>query len=331
MCGIAGVFTKKNVNLNKEHWDRRRKIFIGLLIAMQERGSESAGVAFVDKNRLSIVKKPVSALKFINNSRFKALMRENVPVVIGHTRWATMGDVVKRNAHPFLRGNIVGVHNGIVGNVSNFERFNRTLEVDSELIFSLLNESNNDYKKTFRKLRGNFAIAWTKIAKDDYELFLVRDDNPLYIAYVKELKSYFYCSTREALRIVLLSHYSKAKIEEIVEDVVFNIKSDLSVTEEKVKFKSYFFSSFNNRTDNDESEKYNGDSSGYGEDDSPMDREFCENCQLEIASCACEPYKCDRCDALIIMTYFKMPNGQIVCSNCYSFKKTKGVKCLIKF
>src|ERR1035437_9509820 len=180
MCGLTGAITKKGVVLSKEHKYKRRKIFTGLLLAMQDRGHQSTGVAFIGAGKCSIVKRPISAIKFINNPRFQALMRQDYPILMGHTRFATQGEVNKRNAHPFLRGDIVGAHNGMIYNSENFVRFATKMEVDSEVIFNLLNESDNNYRKSFKKLSGSFAISWTKLQEDNYELFLVRDGNLLY-------------------------------------------------------------------------------------------------------------------------------------------------------
>ncbi|MCK9371102.1 class II glutamine amidotransferase [Candidatus Dojkabacteria bacterium] len=336
MCGIAGVITKKGVELNEEHLYKRRKIFTGLLVAMQERGNQSAGVAFIDKNKLAIVKAPISAVQFINNPRFKKLMQKNFPLIIGHTRFATMGVVNKRNSHPFLRGNIVGVHNGHVSNVKDFERFNKSLEVDSELIFNLLNESNNNYIKTFKKLKGYFAIAWTKMAKDDYELFLVKDNNPLYIAYVKELKSYFYCSTEEALQTILLSHYSKVKVMEIPESAVIDIKSDLSMIEEKITFKDYGSGTWGTTN---HTESYNKRYGGYGEDEFDFEDKdgLCGSCHQSLKNCQCELPTCDDCGQVITTVYYITDKGNILCFDCYDYKrqssnnKLKGTKYAVDF
>ena len=41
--------------------------------------------------------------------------------MLGHTRFATEGAIVKSNAHPFRVGDVVGTHNGCVYNVKEME------------------------------------------------------------------------------------------------------------------------------------------------------------------------------------------------------------------
>lgn len=309
---------------------------------MQDRGHESTGVAFIDSGRLAIVKRPVSATQFVNNRRFQNLMQEDAPLIIGHTRYATQGGVTKRNAHPFLRGDIVGVHNGIVYNTEDFKKFSDTLQVDSELIFNLLNDSHNDYRKSFKKLSGSFAIAWTRIQKDDYELFLVRDGNPLYVAYIAELKSYFYCSTEEALKAILLSHYSEVKIRDIHECGVINIKSDLSTTEDMIEFKSYYnFNRYSKLSKRYRKISMIGDEDGgYGEDDIELayddgvytgEDNICPTCHEMFQYCYCKFPNCDDCGTKIYTVYWIIPTGTKLCQDCYEYKKIKGTKYSIDY
>ena len=90
---------------------------------------------------------------------------------IGHTRWATHGNVSDNNAHPHMVGDVVLVHNGIVENYKELiEEFhlNEGLksQTDTEVVAALLNlyyQVENNPKaaiyKTVEKLKGTFAFV----------------------------------------------------------------------------------------------------------------------------------------------------------------------------
>ena len=336
MCGIAGVITKDNIKLSKEKMTKRNKIFQGLLVAMEDRGGQSAGVAFIDKGIIKIAKSPVKASIFINNKRFKKLLNANYPLIIGHTRLATTGDVSKRNAHPFLRSDIVGVHNGIIYNQESFHKFN--YEVDSEIIFDLLARSNNNYKKSFKKLSGNFAIAWTKIQKDKYELYLVRDGNPLYLAYVKELKTWFYCSTMEALQAVILSHYNSIDLKSLPLCKVVTVSQDLKMKKEDVSFKWQSYN-YNGRSyAYDDEDYYSRPKQTFSINDHKIEEDTkdltddvndtCSKCGDFIEACRCV-FRCDECFMPIDGEYFLTKDGTVLCPDCKEYQKTSARRYIL--
>lgn len=205
MCGLYGYITHKNAKLNKKQREMRSNILKGLAIAMQERGTHSTGVAGVCKDHWCIVKKAASADKLIATDEFKAFLEHSPRVVIGHTRFATIGAVTDRNSHPFNNGNIIGAHNGHVSNWKDVVGNESEAEVDSEAIFHSLDQSNNDFKKALKEVRGKFAITWFD-QRDTDKLYLVVDGNPLNIVRVPELQTYFWCSTYYALQSVVGSH-----------------------------------------------------------------------------------------------------------------------------
>ena len=96
MCGIVGYLGKKNA----------LEPVISGLKALEYRGYDSAGVAFISKNGGEVIKQTgrVEELEKV------ALGEHDIPlaslkVAIGHTRWATHGMPTVVNAHPhFNRG-----------------------------------------------------------------------------------------------------------------------------------------------------------------------------------------------------------------------------------
>ncbi|HZH54465.1 MAG TPA: glutamine--fructose-6-phosphate aminotransferase, partial [Sphingobacteriaceae bacterium] len=91
MCGIVGYIG------DRQAWD----VILKGLKRLEYRGYDSAGIALVDQN-LKVYKKTgkVSALEAISVGQDLS-----GKVGIGHTRWATHGEPVDKNAHPHLSGN----------------------------------------------------------------------------------------------------------------------------------------------------------------------------------------------------------------------------------
>ena len=112
MCGIFGYVGKKH--------DAARVIFEGLK-RLEYRGYDSWGVAVLASDKIHSFKK-VGAIGEETNS----LKLPTASVGIGHTRWATHGGVIEKNAHPHASaaGDFVVAQNGIV---EKFKEFKATL------------------------------------------------------------------------------------------------------------------------------------------------------------------------------------------------------------
>jgi glucosamine--fructose-6-phosphate aminotransferase (isomerizing) len=90
MCGIIGITSKENVKEN----------LIKCLSNLEYRGYDSVGVYL---NKLIKTKGRVKDLVIPSYLDSK--------VGLGHSRWATHGEISDKNAHPFESDNFVLVHN----------------------------------------------------------------------------------------------------------------------------------------------------------------------------------------------------------------------------
>ncbi len=145
-------------------------ILVKGLKRMEYRGYDSVGVA--TKADDILVKKGVGKVAEVNNALHLDALPGNIG--IGHTRWATHGNVTDVNAHPHpsSSGKVAIVHNGII---ENYEELKSDLEkkgysfrsqTDSEVIANLLQfnfDQTGDIKKsmmlTTAALKGHYAFV----------------------------------------------------------------------------------------------------------------------------------------------------------------------------
>ncbi len=157
MCGIFGYIGSKDP----------LKTCISGLELLEYRGYDSTGIAGVAGGKIAFCKEigKLSQLK-------KKLNLETLELAIGHTRWATHGQVTTLNAHPHLdeKGKIALVHNGIIENYDALreglkrEGFSFQSETDTEVITQLIGKYDEGdlieaVQKTISQLKGHFAIA----------------------------------------------------------------------------------------------------------------------------------------------------------------------------
>lgn len=180
MCGIVGYVGKHNA-LN---------VLINGLEKLEYRGYDSAGIAFVNNNKLEIIKEKGK----ISNLKSVIDFSVNSSLGIGHTRWATHGIANKINSHPHKVGKITIVHNGII---ENYEEIKKDLinkgvkflsETDTEVACALLNDiylKTNDICTSIiefkKQVRGAYALGI--IVDDDFDtLYAVKNKSPLILA-----------------------------------------------------------------------------------------------------------------------------------------------------
>ncbi|NLB77819.1 MAG: glutamine--fructose-6-phosphate transaminase (isomerizing), partial [Clostridiaceae bacterium] len=180
MCGIVGYIGGRDVT----------PVLVKGLKKLEYRGYDSAGIAILDDNQISVIKSKgrlTSLEEKLNNTKFKGHLG------IGHTRWATHGEPNDINSHPHLsnNGNIAVVHNGIIENYMQLKDFlvgkgyEFVSETDTEVIAQLIEYNyKGDLLKavmnTMNDVEGAYALG--VICADYPDRFIAaRKDSPLIV------------------------------------------------------------------------------------------------------------------------------------------------------
>lgn len=183
MCGIIGYVGNRHMAVD---------VLIDGLTALEYRGYDSSGIAFVQDNKLKIVKASGKIVNLID--KVKDLNIDNTSIGIGHTRWATHGIPNDINAHPHQVGKVTLVHNGII---ENYELLKKELltkgycfksETDTEIVCALIDDILKENKDKISvlntlstRVRGSYALGI--IFDDELDvIYAMRKDSPLIIA-----------------------------------------------------------------------------------------------------------------------------------------------------
>ncbi len=182
MCGIVGILGKKAVAGD----------LVDALRRLEYRGYDSAGVATVEDGHLDR-RRAEGKLKNLE------VRLSNHPLQgrtgLGHTRWATHGKPVERNAHPHMNERVAVVHNGII---ENFQELRDELaakghvfqtETDTETVLHLVTDYLDQgvapveaARAALQRLQGAFALAII-FAGEDNLMIGARQGPPLAIGH----------------------------------------------------------------------------------------------------------------------------------------------------
>ena len=213
MCGIYGI-AKSPTPYTQSQYDTTRKVLREVATLSETRGAHSSGIAQVGADT-RLHKSLLPSSKFIDTKEYsravKSLKSNDNNILLGHTRFATEGAIIKSNAHPFKVGDVIGAHNGCVYNIAEMQAtLDKQCPVDSQLIFKAINDNDN-ISNAFKDFDSDFALSFVK--KNPNILYLCRESNrPLYVAYVKSLKTLFYASDDDFLQAAF-DKYNVAETE----------------------------------------------------------------------------------------------------------------------
>lgn len=162
MCGIVGAIAERNVV----------PILMAGLAKLEYRGYDSAGISVIKDEQLKLLR-AAGKVKVLQEAVNNKQLTGNIG--IAHTRWATHGKPVTKNAHPhIIEDRIAIVHNGIIENyiqlkneLINEHSIELASDTDSEVIaaFIYLELQNKDIdlldavQIVLKKLEGAYGIC----------------------------------------------------------------------------------------------------------------------------------------------------------------------------
>lgn len=182
MCGIVGYIGHKAAT----------PILVEGLKRLEYRGYDSAGLAILTDNKISIEKQSGKISRLEKHIAERSLSGSSG---IAHTRWATHGHPTQINAHPHAdcTGRIALIHNGIIENyqaiktklTANGHKF-RT-DTDTESLVHLIEEyyhNGNDLEAAVRaalsQVEGTYGIV--VISSDEPDVLIAaRRGSPLVV------------------------------------------------------------------------------------------------------------------------------------------------------
>lgn len=188
MCGIVGYIGKRSVV----------KLILESLQALEYRGYDSSGIAFLDENQDLTIYKAAGKLANLKSRLPDEVFAKNgkaTHIAMGHTRWATHGPPTDTNAHPHKSagGSIAVIHNGIIENFSEIREelkakgYAFQSDTDTECIVHLIEDickGESDFLKvlqlTAKRLIGTYALVVMN-KKMPNKLFGIRHQAPLVV------------------------------------------------------------------------------------------------------------------------------------------------------
>jgi len=228
MCGIIGY----------KGYQKAGDVVLNGLKKLEYRGYDSWGIAI--KGQSSYCYKQIGKLEGAN------IDLPEGHTAIGHTRWATHGEVNEKNAHPQISNNklIFVVHNGIIENYQALKNFLQEKgfvfysDTDTEVIPNLIQyfmDSGLNFvdatKEAIKKLEGSYAIV--VLHKNEESLIGARKESPLVLGVGD--KEFFIASDIPAFlehtkKVIYLCDYDFVVLNNELR--IFNLKSGFRVERE---------------------------------------------------------------------------------------------------
>jgi glucosamine--fructose-6-phosphate aminotransferase (isomerizing) len=187
MCGIIGAVAERDVVA----------VLLEGLKRLEYRGYDSAGIAVINQQAKIDKQRAVGKVSELVETLKKNPLSGKTG--IAHTRWATHGKPIEKNAHPLSSSDnrIAVVHNGIIENHEALRKeltaagYQFVSDTDTEIAAHLLhhilesqhNNRNNfmeSFQQAVKRLQGAYALAVIDSQNPD-KIFAVRQGSPMVV------------------------------------------------------------------------------------------------------------------------------------------------------
>ena len=224
MCSLFGFLDYQGIIPHKV----LRKLTQALANAAEERGTDAAGISYIDEGKVVIYKRPKPAHKLHFN------LPEGTRAVMGHTRMTTQGnEKFNYNNHPFAGTvsdtSFAFAHNGVLWNDKELRKDgvipNTYIDTDSYIGVQLIEKQGkldfDSLKYMAETVEGNSTFT----VLDQYNsLYIVKGSNPMCLLHFKDIGLYVYASTesimKNALRRIGLHKFANERIKTEEGDII---------------------------------------------------------------------------------------------------------------
>jgi len=160
MCGIVGGVSNRDIT----------PLLIEGLKRLEYRGYDSSGLAILTKNNSFKRARSVGKVKNLEQNLTTRKNKIKGNIGIAHTRWATHGKPIEKNAHPHISNNTISVvHNGIIENYLELkdsqlkQGYSFTSDTDTEVIAHAIEfamQSSDSFLESVQKAITTFDGAY---------------------------------------------------------------------------------------------------------------------------------------------------------------------------
>ncbi len=224
MCSLFGWLDYQGIIPHKV----LRKLTQALANAAEERGTDAAGISYINEGKVVIYKRPKPAHKLHFNPP------NGTRAVMGHTRMTTQGnEKYNYNNHPFpgVAGDtsFAFAHNGVLWNDKQLRKDklipDTYIETDSYAACQLIEQHNklnfDSLKYMAETVEGNFTFT---VLDDNNSLYIIKGSNPMCLLHFKDIGLYVYASTesimKNALKRIGLHKFANERIKTDEGDII---------------------------------------------------------------------------------------------------------------
>ena len=204
MCGIVGLARLGTTDII----EKDRDVFAQMLSAGVVRGHHGTGVFSVDASGGAKLVKMAGPpyMLFVSGAFHKfwaEILPEKTRILVGHNRFASMGDKTTAHAHPFMKDKIVMVHNGSLDASTSTPDF-KSFAVDSEAMTHSI--AKIGLEATLAKTDGAYAIVFWDLKTQT--LNMVRNhERPLHVFRDTMMGRVLFASEKEMLEWIVKRNY----------------------------------------------------------------------------------------------------------------------------